>query len=609
MKILLIAINAKYIHSNLAVYSLKTYANREEIEICEYTINNLVDEILDDIYEKKPDILAFSCYIWNKEYVEKIMVEIKKVLPHVLIWAGGPEAYYNSTKLLEKHKELDLVIKGEGEVTFKELCDFYIDRNHSDRKNSDTGHSDIGYSDTGNSDTDNNDNTDEFLSSVKGIDFRNSKSEIISNESREPMDMSQIPFPYKNISDFENKIIYYESSRGCPFSCSYCLSSVEKTLRFRNMDLVKKELKFFLDNKVSQVKFVDRTFNCKKSHAMEIWKYIHENDNGITNFHFEVAADLIDDEQLEIISKMRDGLIQLEIGVQSTNENTINEIHRTMKLDRLKGVVSKINSFGNTHQHLDLIAGLPFEDLESFKKSFNDVYYMRPKELQLGFLKVLSGSYMYDNKETYEIKFKEYPPYEVLSTKWISYDDILLLKGVEEMVEVYYNSGQFVLGLNFIENFFETPFNMFYELSKYYEEHFEKSAKHARITRYTQLISFMETRINEKELSKLKLLLTFDIYLRENAKSRPEFAKDNSLYKDEIKYIAKELGLRKNEHIEVLGKEDFDTIPLELISDVSYINCDCPSDILSLEDKTFLIFDYQYKNVITNQCRIKIYNR
>lgn len=599
MKILLVAINAKYIHSNLAIYSLKTYANREEIELCEYTINNLVDEILDDIYAKKPDILAFSCYIWNKEYVEKLMVEIKKVLPNVLIWAGGPEAYYNSVEMLLKYKELDLVIKGEGEVTFKELCDYYIDRMDKD--------SNLQVINCEHNENTLFDETDVFLRNVKGIDFRNSYSQIVINPNREAMDMSQIPFPYRDMKDFANKIVYYESSRGCPFSCSYCLSSVEKTLRFRNIDLVKEELKFFLDNNVSQVKFVDRTFNCKKTHAMEIWKFISENDNGITNFHFEVAADLIDDEQLKLISKMRDGLIKLEIGVQSTNEKTIEEIHRSMKLDKLKKVVASINSYNNTHQHLDLIAGLPFEDLESFKKSFDDVYYMRPKELQLGFLKVLSGSYMYDNKDAYEIKYKQYPPYEVLSTKWISYEDILLLKGVEEMVEVYFNSGQFVFGLNFIENFFETPFNMFYELSKYYEEHYSRSVKHSRITRYTQLISFMEERIGIDELNKLKILLTFDIYLRENAKSRPEFAKDNSVYKEDIKYVAKSLGLRKDEHIEVLSKEEFEIVPLEELSSIVYVEYgDDVKEFLEEKDNVFIVFDYEYKNVITNQCKIKI---
>lgn len=519
------------------------------------------------------------------------MVEIKKVLPEVLIWAGGPEAYYNSKGLMEKHKELKIVVKGEGEVTFKELCDFYIEKNGC-------------YC---------SEEEDCFLKRVKGIEFRNSDENIVVNEARTPMDMSLIPFPYKDIKDFENKIIYYESSRGCPFSCSYCLSSVEKTLRFRRIDLVKQELKFFLDNKVSQVKFVDRTFNCRKSHAMEIWRFIYENDNGITNFHFEVAADLIDDEQLELISHMREGLIQLEIGVQSTNELTINEIHRTMKLEKLKKVVKRINSFNNTHQHLDLIAGLPFENLESFKNSFNEVYFMKPKELQLGFLKVLSGSYMYDNRDTYGIKFKEYPPYEVLSTKWISYADILLLKGVEEMVEVYYNSGQFVLGLNFVENFFETPFKMFYELSKYYEEHFEKSVKHARITRYIQLIEFMKEKINEKELSKLKLLLTFDIYLRENAKSRPAFAENNAEYKEEIKTAARYLGLRKDEHIEVLSQEQYSTLPLELISKLSCVDIKLEKLIAGNENKLemadkniFVIFDYTYKNVITNQCKIKV---
>lgn len=590
MKILLAAINAKYIHSNLAVYSLKAYAGRDEIEICEFTINNLVDEILNDIYMKKPDILAFSCYIWNKEYVEKLIIEIKKLLPKVKIWLGGPEAYYNSSSMMNSFREIDIVIKGEGEITFKELCDFYIDgSDFGDAKKNDT-----------------------FLSSVRGIDFRNSFGEIVVNEVREPMDMSAIPFPYRHIKDFQNKIIYYESSRGCPFSCSYCLSSVEKQLRFRSIELVKKELKFFLDSRVAQVKFVDRTFNCKKSHAMEIWKFIYENDNGVTNFHFEVAADLIDDEELEIISKMRDGLIQLEIGVQSTNEMTIKEIHRTMKLSGLKQVVEKINGYNNTHQHIDLIAGLPFENLDSFKNSFNEVYEMKPKELQLGFLKVLSGSYMCDNKDRYGIKYKEYPPYEVLSTNWISYDEILLLKGVEEMVEVYYNSGQFVLGLDYIEKYFETPFEMFYELSKYYEEHYERSVKHSRITRYMQLIEFMKEKAGRGDIAELEILLTFDIYLRENAKSRPDFAQDNSVYKEEIKYIAKKLGLRRDEHIEVLTEKQYEIIPLHLFSNISYVNyhkCDIfeeNNSVIEREKRVYVIFDYSCKNVITNQCKVKI---
>lgn len=597
MNILLVAINAKYIHSNPAIYSLKAYADRKENEvaICEFTINNMVDEILDSIFLKKPDILAFSCYIWNIEYVRKLLKEIKKILPKVRIWLGGPEAYYNSRELMLRNADIDIIMKGEGEATFKELCDYYLDRYNK---------------------TTDSFNEDDFLSSVKGIDFRSLKDgKIKENPFRDFVDMSTLPFQYRNISDFKNKIIYYESSRGCPFSCSYCLSSVEKKLRFKDLAKVKEELKLFLDSKVAQVKFVDRTFNCKKDHAMEIWGFIHENDNGITNFHFEVAADLIDDDELELISRMRPGLIQLEIGVQSTNETTIREIKRIMKLDKIKSVVSRIKSFKNTHQHLDLIAGLPYENLDSFIHSFNEVYTMEPNELQLGFLKVLAGSYMYDNKDTYELKYKEYPPYEVISTKWISYEEILLLKGVEEMVEVYYNSGQFVFALNYIEKYFESPFEMFYELSIYYEDNYDKNMKHSRISRYNILRDFMKTYACSQDidfnLNELEICLTIDIYLRENAKSRPEFSKDLSIYRDKIKSVAKQLELKRNEHIEVYNSAEYAFISKELFSDFQLINITDVENNVTTQGESellyFMIFDYSIKNVISNQCRVKMF--
>ena len=267
------------------------------------------------------------------------------------------------------------------------------------------------------------------------------------------MDLSSIPFIYKDLSEFKNRIIYYESSRGCPFSCSYCLSSIDKKLRFRDTETVKKELQFFIDNKVPQVKFVDRTFNCKHDHAMAIWKYINEHDNGVTNFHFEISADLLREEELQEMSTMRPGLIQLEIGVQSTNPDTIKAIHRTMDFEKLKGIVDRIHSFGNIHQHLDLIAGLPYEDYDSFRHSFNDVYALKPQQLQLGFLKVLKGSHMMEMCREYGIVYKTQEPYEVLSTKWLDYDHVLKLKTVENMVEVYYNSGQFQNTLEYLSNF------------------------------------------------------------------------------------------------------------------------------------------------------------
>ena len=449
MKVLLTAINAKYIHSNLAVYSLKAYAeekmqgtekeNDVRIEIAEYTINQQTDEILMDIYKRKPDMLCLSCYIWNLIYVEEIVREIRKILPDVILWLGGPEVSYDAADVLRRLPEVDGVMMGEGEKTFAELLMHY---NKSSR------------------------NQTKELAEIPGITYRRfsdviQTEEIGENEWRPVMNLSDVPFVYHNMKDFENKIIYYESSRGCPFSCSYCLSSVDKCLRFRNLELVKKELQFLIDHKVPQVKFVDRTFNCSHNHAMTIWSYIMDHDNGITNFHFEVSADLLNEEELELMSRMRPGLIQLEIGVQSTNLETIREIHRTMRFGEVARIVKRIHSFGNIHQHLDLIAGLPFEDYESFERSFNDVYALQPEQLQLGFLKVLKGSYMEEHKEEYELAAKSLPPYEVLHTKWLPYDDILRLKGIEEMVEMYYNSRQFCHSLPYIIRLYESPFAFF----------------------------------------------------------------------------------------------------------------------------------------------------
>ena len=343
MKVLLTAINAKYIHSNLAVYSLKAYAeekmqgtekeNDVRIEIAEYTINQQTDEILMDIYKRKPDMLCLSCYIWNLIYVEEIVREIRKILPDVILWLGGPEVSYDAADVLRRLPEVDGVMMGEGEKTFAELLMHY---NKSSRHQT------------------------KELAEIPGITYRRfsdviQTEEIGENEWRPVMNLSDVPFVYHNMKDFENKIIYYESSRGCPFSCSYCLSSVDKCLRFRNLELVKKELQFLIDHKVPQVKFVDRTFNCSHNHAMTIWSYIMDHDNGITNFHFEVSADLLNEEELELMSRMRPGLIQLEIGVQSTNERTIREIRRTIKFSEVERIVNRIRQGGNVHQHLDLI--------------------------------------------------------------------------------------------------------------------------------------------------------------------------------------------------------------------------------------------------------------
>lgn len=512
MKIFLTAINAKYIHSNLAVYSLRAYAKvfQEQIEIGEYTINNRVDYILEQIYKAKPDVLCFSCYIWNIGYVEDLITEYHKLCPEVPIWVGGPEVSYEVETFLEEHPQVTGVMIGEGERTFQQLCEYYVNQNGT-------------------------------LKELNGIAYKDSVSgEVIFTQPQEPMNMSDIPFCYDHIENFENRIIYYESSRGCPFNCSYCLSSIDKKLRFRDTELVKKELAFFIEKKVPQVKFVDRTFNCKHDHAMEIWRFVKEHDNGITNFHFEISADLLNEEELALIHDMRPGLIQLEIGVQSTNEPTIREIHRTMKLELLKDIVRKIQSGGNIHEHLDLIAGLPYEDNAAFAKSFDEIYELKPNQLQLGFLKVLKGSYMYGHAAEYEIVYHEKTPYEVMKTKWLSFDDVLKIKQVEEMLEVYYNSGQFEITMKVLEPLFDSAFMMFQELGAFYEAKGYFGMSHSRIRRAEILLEFMrERKSSGAVMQMLEESLTFDLYYRENCKSRPSWAPSPAEFKEQTRYYCK----------------------------------------------------------------------
>ena len=524
LKILLAACNAKYIHSNLAVYNLKSCSGEysPNVVIKEYTINQIQDDILKDIYLEQPDVICFSCYIWNISFVKELVPDLKKILPHVDFWAGGPEVSYDAVEFLKKNPAFFGVMVGEGEETFHELAGYYIERKP------------------------------ETLKEIRGVAFHDETKvpDIVHTGWRELMDLSKVPFAYSNLTEFKNRIIYYESSRGCPFSCSYCLSSIDKKLRFRDIELVKKELQFFIDNKVPQVKFVDRTFNCKHDHAMAIWRYITEHDNGITNFHFEISADLLREEKLALMKTMRPGLIQLEIGVQSTNPQTIKAIRRTMDFEKLKGIVEQIHSFGNIHQHLDLIAGLPYEGYESFHKSFCDVYALRPEQFQLGFLKVLKGSHMMEMTGEYQILYKDREPYEVLSTAWLTYGEILGLKMVESMVEVYYNSGQFKHTLVFLEQYFEDPFRMYEALGRFYEKKGYSEISHSRMRRYEILMEFAGEQ-KEIPLEVLSDVMLLDLYLRENLKSRPSFASDQKPYERLIWDYRKVEKIPKTAHIEV----------------------------------------------------------
>lgn len=509
MKFLLTALNTKYIHSNPAVYSLRAYVkSRDEalasqVEIAEYTINNQLGDIVADIYKRKPDVIGFSCYIWNITEVLHITEDLHKIMPDLPIWLGGPEVSFDAKELIKSKPQLTGIMIGEGEETFYELLSSYakVEKPYQPELES-------------------------VLCKVKGLALKSG----LTGE-RTLTDLNTLPFLYEEMESFQNKIIYYESSRGCPFRCSYCLSSIDKKVRFRDLEIVKRELQFFLDNKVSQVKFVDRTFNCKHEHAMEIWNYIYEHDNGITNFHFEISADLLNEEELFLLSKLRKGAVQLEIGVQSTNEETITAINRTMNLERLKQTVERLKQGDNIHLHLDLIAGLPYEDYETFKKSFNEVYAMEPQQLQLGFLKVLKGSFMYESATEYGINYISRPPYEVLYSKWISYEEICRLKQIEQMVEIYYNSNQFTTTIPLLLGCFESVFAFYESLALFYEKKGYFVSTPSRIYRYVVLAEFAKE-CTDLDTDLVKEALTMDVYLRENSKSRPEFAKDLSVYKE-----------------------------------------------------------------------------
>lgn len=580
MKFLLAAVNAKYIHSNPAVYSLKAYAGAEcekEIEIAEYTINNSMAYILSDIYRRKPDAAAFSCYIWNWRIVRELTEELHKVMPELPVWLGGPEVSFDAEEILTECRWITGIMVGEGEETFRRLFHYY-------RKKAGGGGE-----------------SHERLEEIEGLAYRQGER-ITRTGAREAADMDSLPFLYNQLENFQNRIIYYESSRGCPFRCSYCLSSVDKKVRFKNTETVKKELQQLLDAKVAQVKFVDRTFNCLPAHTAEIWKYIDAHDNGITNFHFEIAAERMSAEELIILSQMRPGLVQLEIGVQSVNPYTLREINRDTDMEKLERIVAQIRSGRNVHVHLDLIAGLPYEDYASFGRSFDRVYAMRPEQLQLGFLKVLKGAPMHEKAESYGIRYTSLPPYEVLCTRWLSYGEVCRLKRIEEMVELYYNSNQFAHTLPVLEESFAGPFALFEKLAEYYEENGYILNSPSRVYRYHIFLEFA-LRYGKREEGLYKELLTYDIYLRENMKNRPGFARDLSQYKEEFRdFYEREEGSR-----EILpgyrGYSAKQTARMTHMEVFDYPVWETGGNMDKLEKKRTVLFDYGERNPLTKEAR------
>ena len=616
MRIILVAINAKYIHSNLAVYSLQAYAekygNRKgyTLEVAEYTINQQPGYILAEIYKRNADLVCFSCYIWNISLVEQITQALSKV-SSAAIWLGGPEVTYHSREILVKYPWIKGIIKGEGEKTFLQIITATVQSTTVKDSAVPTVTSQTAIVKTTTSQTDSEqidsaktvtvkveasptkglEKIDERYAEIFGISWRTKTGEIVENETACPLSLDEIPFPYTTLAPFQNRIIYYESSRGCPFFCSYCLSSVEPGLRFRSLELVKKELQWFLDQGVSQVKFVDRTFNCDPKRAREIWIYLKDNDNDRTNFHFEIAADLLTEAELELLATIRPGLIQFEIGVQSTNDATLLEIQRRMELVKLKNVVKRLQKGRNIHQHLDLIAGLPYEDLASFKNSFDEVYQLQPNQLQLGFLKVLKGSLIEKKAMEYELQYQEVSPYEVLSTKWLSYEDILLLKGVEEMVEVYYNSRQFEEAMVYLDEKFVRPFVLYESLYQYYEKEGFYGESHSRVSRYEILFTFIKTTLATDELEQFRQKLILDFYGYENVKKRPHFAGVETVSKEEASSLYAQ---EEQERSHLAGYERYDKRQLRKMTHLERI------------DGRLLLFDYLHRDPWSGQAKVHV---
>lgn len=572
IKTLLVAVNAKYIHTSLAVRSINSYCeeNGTKIHTKEFTINNDEDFIINEIFKEKPDLLGISCYIWNIEIVLDIISTLKKILPNLKIFLGGPEASYDYEYFFDVG--VDLVCIGEGERTVKEIVDKF---NEQQKIN-------LSFMD------------------ITGIAFKNGEN-IIQTENRELLPLDKIPFVYKNgFEDTKNKIIYYEASRGCPYSCQYCLSSLERRLRFLSEDRVVSDLGAFLENKVRQVKFVDRTFNCNKKFAMFIWKFLIDNDNGITNFHFEISADILDDEMMQLLKLARPNLFQFEIGIQSTNDDTLNEVQRKTNIDKLFEKVKQVDNLKNIHQHLDLIAGLPFEDYEIFKKSFNDVFELYPQQFQLGFLKLLKGSGLRINSEKYGIVYKSKAPYEVIYTKLISYEEMCMIKNVEELVETYYNSGKAVSTIKYCLNFFNEPFEFFEKFAEFWVNNELFYISHNKIKLYEIIYDFMKVRDNIK-IEFLKDIIRFDILLNDNIKTLPSwlFEFDASIKVLEREFYNNEENIQK--YIPYLC--EFEPKQLARICYFGEFNFDVElaknSDFRDIEGKIeYILFDYYKKSDI-----------
>ncbi|WP_051280276.1 B12-binding domain-containing radical SAM protein [Anaerovorax odorimutans] len=484
MKILLTTLNAKYIHSNLALKYLYTSVieNKETISIREFTINNSDDYIFTELCREEYEVVCFSCYIWNTQRILYLAENLKKAKPEVKILFGGPEVSFDSVNIMTENKFVDFIISGEGELAFKQFLNNYF----SDEPN---------------------------YENINGLTYRLGDEICISSPPK-LLEFDKVPFPYEYLEPESDKVVYYESTRGCPYRCSYCLSSIDKTVRALPVDRVYRELKFFIDRNVKQVKFIDRTFNWNKERCLEILRFLIVNDNKITNFHFELCGDLIDEKLIELLKSARDGLFQFEIGVQSTNNKTLEACNRKCNFTKLKNNIEQILNMGNIHLHLDLIAGLPYEDYNSFKESFNSVYALSAPQIQLGFLKLLKGAAIRGQTDLYKYEYRRKEPYEIISNQFLSALEVTHLKMIENVLDLYYNRGGFEFSIKFAMKILnENPFDFYERFSNYYYKMGFQHKSHKKEDLYRIFLQYIRWRENLHELfsSKMQEILKEDM--------------------------------------------------------------------------------------------------
>ena len=576
MKILLTTLNSKFIHTNLAIrYIKESIKDLADVEIREYTINNQLDYILKDIYLAGYDAVFFSTYIWNVYDIVKLCENLKKVNPKLIIGLGGPEVSYDSEDAMAKYEFVDYILRGEGEMVMRDLVKYF--------------------------------NGEIDIKDVDGVTYR-CDGEVIKNKERELLkDLDLIPSPYENLNvkEYENRIVYYETSRGCPFNCQYCLSSAIKGLRYFSIDRVKRDLKKLIDAKVSQIKFIDRTFNANKKFAKEIMKFLMENDNGYTTYHFEVTAHLLDDDMLEFLKDCKEGLFQFEIGVQTTNQEALDAVGRRDDFEKLSHVVKTIESYQNIHQHLDLIAGLPYEGYDSFEKSFNDVFALQIEQLQLGFLKMIKGTGMRARAEEFEYEYKNYAPYEVLCNKFISYDEILKLKDIEDILERYYNSNNFSLSVKYIiENYYsESAFKFFEDFANYFNEMGYFHLAQGKNQLYSILADFYKEKIGEN-YDLFMEILKYDYVSLGKISSVPNIF--NKLEVKDMKARVHEF-LHNRENLEKYLPKHVDT-PAKYI--LKYVHFECfKYDILKLKEDIHAKLDKQETVILFVYDDIKVFEK